>query len=183
MPNCEEWRSVAGFEGAYEVSDLGRVRSVSRVVMRANGAPQTVRGRVLKTPQGTDGYPCIRLGAQGVTRKVHVMVAEAFLGPRPEGLQVCHRDGDRLNPRLQNLRYDTPSANMRDMVRHGRNNTAKVHCPLGHEYVDSNTYYVQAGRGRQCKACTKARARIQKGAPGTLEDISNRIYRMQLAEL
>lgn len=75
----------------------------------------------LKTYVGSDGYPFVWLTIGGVdkARRVHKLVALAFLGERPDGMVVCHNDGDRKNNAVSNLRYDTPSANTRDSMRHG----------------------------------------------------------------
>lgn len=101
----EKWREVIGFEGRYEVSDLGRVRNSST-------------GRVLRPGVATHGYPTVALG-RGNTRTVHSLVAAAFLGEAPGGCEVCHKDGDRLNPSLTNLRFGTRSSNNMDILDHG----------------------------------------------------------------
>lgn len=108
-PAFEEWRPVAGYNGWYEVSSLGRVRS------RAKGT--TVR--ILKPGIASHGYPTVSLG-RGNTRTVHSLVAAAFLGPRPVGADICHRNGVRADPRAANLYYATRSDNNRDIVYHGR---------------------------------------------------------------
>lgn len=120
-PVPEQWLTVAGFEGYYEVSDLGRVRSV-----RA--------GRCLKACIGASGYEQVDLSLHGKARSVnvHQLVATAFLGPAKPGMQVCHSDGDRRNNRALNLRYGTPAENNADKARHGTtvrgaaNNKAKL---------------------------------------------------------
>lgn len=88
----ENWRPVPGHEGAYEVSDHGRVRSLDREVCLGRGNSQCV----------------------------HALVAAAFLGPRPDGADVCHRDGDATNNRAGNLYYGSRSQNNRDIASHGR---------------------------------------------------------------
>jgi hypothetical protein len=155
----ETWRAVAGYEGLYEVSDLGRVRSLPR----DNGLNGTAAGgRVLKgTLSVAAGYVSVKLSANGrkKTMNVHSLVATTFLGPRPEGLVVRHLDGDTCNNNLTNLRYGTPSQNGRDTVRHGRNvNASKTHCPNDHPYDDKNTYDHADGH-RRCKICARERAR------------------------
>lgn len=117
----EQWKAVPGWEGWYEVSDEGRVRSVARVSI-AGGAPAHYQARVLRGSPGKNGYPVVSLSRPNYQRKayVHSLVAAAFLGPRPEGLEVCHADGSRDNNRLSNLRYGTRRDNSKDMVAHGR---------------------------------------------------------------
>lgn len=108
----EEWRAVEDWPG-YEVSDIGRVRSWKR----ASGLTEP---QVLALGLSA-GYPCISLSAPGRhgTLKVHWLVAAAFLGPRPEGQEIAHNDGDRLNCRASNLRYATQAENAADKRQHG----------------------------------------------------------------
>lgn len=100
----ETWKPVVGHPN-YEVSDLGRVYS-------NRGA------RILKPGVASNGYPTVALG-RGNTRTLHSLVADAFLGPRPEGQEVRHKDGDRMNPRADNLVYGTRTDNINDAVAHG----------------------------------------------------------------
>jgi len=103
----ESWRSVLGFEGKYCVSDYGRIRRDG--------------GDILKISKDCKGYARTYLyrNGQRMTLRVHTLVLEAFVCKRKHGMQCCHYDGDRLNARLDNLRWDTPSANRLDSVRHG----------------------------------------------------------------
>ena len=108
----ERWRPVPGYEGEYEVSDAGRVRSVDRVV-RATGGLRRYRGRMLHPHLTTAGYPEIRLCRAGAYKqiRVHQVVAAAFLGERPDGLVVNHRDGVKTNNTPANLEYVTREYN------------------------------------------------------------------------
>lgn len=147
----EEWRPAVGYEGLYEVSSLGRVKSFWR-------SPQ---GVILRTSKHPYGYPQLALSsASGVKTKhaVHALVAAAFLGQRPPGEEVRHLDGDPGNPRRTNLAYGTHSENMLDMRLHGTNrNAQKTHCPRNHEYNAENTSYRASG-GRDCIPCNRIRA-------------------------
>jgi hypothetical protein len=138
----EQWRPITGCPG-YQVSDAGRVRSPRKV---------------LKPLTGNGGYCFVHLwvGPKMHRRAIHRLVLIAFEGDRP-GLEACHNNGDKRDNRLANLRWDTRSANVLDMVRHGtHNNARKTHCPAGHPYSPENTY-TSSGR-RQCVTCTKAKA-------------------------
>lgn len=98
----------------------------------------------------------ITLKGQTKTSPVHTWVALTFLGPRPEGQEVRHLDGDPGNNTLGNLAYGTPSENRYDTVRHGRNKqAAQDACVQGHPFDVANTYYRPTGH-RQCRACNRA---------------------------
>ena len=168
MPNTakhtvatETWRPVTGYLGAYEVSDLGRVRSVDRIVQQrtSSGKPGTSsrRGRILKPPLDKDGYVTAGLVCCGKLklRKVHAMVLESFVGPRPLGLVACHGDGDPTNNTPSNLRWDTISANTYDKIDHGRHHMVnKVVCKRGHLLTEPNLILADLARGhRCCRAC------------------------------
>lgn len=117
----ERWRSVVGYEGFYEVSEFGGVRSLDRVGVC--GRPRALhRGRVLKPfVDSGNGYLAVNLSKCGKAKKrtVHTLVLEAFVGPRPLGMEGCHGDGDRTNARLGNLSWGTPEKNWDDKRRHG----------------------------------------------------------------
>lgn len=107
----EDWRAIKGLEGRYEVSDMGRVRSLDRIVPR-DGYPFRSKGRVLKITLDGDGYPKVTMG-RGCQRKIHRLVAEAFI-PNPENLpEVDREDTDKLNCRKENLRWCTKQQNSR----------------------------------------------------------------------
>lgn len=102
-----EWRSVVGWEGIYEVSSYGDVR-------RIQAAQHTRVGRVLKPAINEDGYLylCLRKLDTKVSRFVHRLVAEAFLGPRPPGLVINHKDLNTQNNHYTNLEYITNEENL-----------------------------------------------------------------------
>ena len=149
----EQWKPVPGYEGIYEVSSEGRVRSLPR---------RGVRGGLMTTRPGKrGGYLVVALTRDGrtSTKAVHVLVAAAFLGPRPPGMQVRHREGNPLDARLVNLAYGTPAENAADKVAHGTNHQLnKTHCPKGHEYTPENTYRIKARpNSRYCRTCLALR--------------------------
>lgn len=113
----EAWKSVPGYEDFYEVSNKGRVRS-----------NHGISKRVLKTWLAR-GYPSVALSLRDRVRKfqVHTLVLLAFVGPRPQGTEACHNDGDKLNPHLENLRWDSRSANILDRVSHGTHARGERH--------------------------------------------------------
>lgn len=128
---AEEWRPVTGFVGLYEVSNLGRVRSRDRVrIYQLAQGPTTItrRGKILTQSWGARSpYPKVYLtdGPTRVCVNVHRMVAEAFLGPCPDGYWVNHIDGRKTNPKVENLEYCTPSENQRHAHAMGLGRWAK----------------------------------------------------------
>jgi hypothetical protein len=117
----ERWLPVVGYEGLYEVSNLGRVRSL------------TVRGHLraiphLMTPKvDRKNHLQLLLYKDGVRKdwSVHRLVLIAFVGPSPPGFDCCHYDGNPHNNRPENLRWDTRRANIEDQRRRGTMNHAK----------------------------------------------------------
>ena len=117
----ETWRDIVGYEGLYEVSDLGRVRNV----VRRNG---TFPGRILKQ-HDTGYYLQVNLYKSGKGRfcSVHRLVAAAFLGECSSECVVNHKDGDKKNPRLDNLEYLTRSENGLHAFAVGLNHRGEKH--------------------------------------------------------
>ncbi|OCB56172.1 hypothetical protein A5722_14855 [Mycobacterium vulneris] len=118
----EVWRSVPGYVGLYEVSDRGRVRSLGRVRTDRRGRTYRRNPKLLTLCPLKSGHPVVRLYGRGTgprTLRVHALVLAAFVGPRPDGLEACHGDGDPSNNHVDNLRWDTRSANVLDSVKHG----------------------------------------------------------------
>lgn len=147
--NEEQWVAVPGYEGRYEVSSEGRVRSTKTKRLRS----------LAKKNKG--GYREVSLwnGTKLTTFKLHRLVYISFNGPVPEGLEVCHKDDDKENNFVENLVADTRFRNMRDRVINGHDaNKNKTHCPQGHPYSDENTYIYPnpdtGGFRRVCKTCT-----------------------------
>lgn len=101
----EEWRDVVGQESLYSVSNLGRVKS--------KGGKWRQAGRILK-PSLRDGYPQVVLGLRptAITRRIHQLVAAAFIGPCPTGSEPNHIDRCRTNNRVDNLEYLTQHENI-----------------------------------------------------------------------
>lgn len=156
----EEWRPVVGWEGLYEVSDHGRVRSLDRLVQFGT-RQRMVRGRIRKPGRTIKGVLYVPLcnGIQ-VNRSVHQLVLEAFVGPRPSGLEGCHWNDVKTDNRLVNLRWDTHKANELDKVRNGRHHQSiKTQCPRGHDYTEENTK--QHSGGRWCRECHRADGRAR----------------------
>lgn len=171
--DSESWCPVPDYEGRYEVSDRGRVRSLTRQVEDSVGRVRTFRGRVLSPgSQPPLGHLHVNLSTEGRKRTfaVHALVLMAFVSPRPVGQECCHANGDPRDNRLENLRWGTRFDNVGDALGHGTHWQArKTHCPQGHLYDAENT---SGSRGvRRCRRCNRhqsaqryaARADVQHG--------------------
>lgn len=167
QPTIERWLPVVGYEGCYEVSDYGKVRSIDRDVLGSDGVTQKRRGRTLVGYVKSSGH--IQVGLRSGRkvqdkRYVHRLVMEAFVGPCPDGMEVCHSDGVPSNNEITNLRYGTVSDNRYDSVRHGTHVEArKTHCPRNHPLQVPNLVpsLVKIG-SRSCLACSRAGARVRR---------------------
>jgi len=118
------WLSVIGYEGLYEVSDMGEVRSVNRVVMR-QGKLLRRSGRSCKNHTNRNGYLLVWLskGGRSLGYSVHQLVARAFIGLPAEGEQVNHKNGVKTDNRPSNLEWLTFTENVRHSYRElGRKN-------------------------------------------------------------
>ncbi|QXN74235.1 HNH endonuclease [Gordonia phage Cafasso] len=144
--HIELWRPIPGFEGHYDASDLGRIRSVKRATPH------------IMAQQWTGKYFNAMICMNGRYRPygVHRLVCMAFHGEPPSpGLHACHDNGDPTDNRPANLYWGTPGDNAVDMVRHGRHrNARKTHCDRGHEFTPGNTYMRPSGK-RLCRTCKR----------------------------
>ena len=163
MPAAERWLPVPGWEGLYEVSDLGRVRSLDRYVRTHHNGRRLVPGRILK-PQPASKYGHLKVGFSSEGSKIrwyqiHQLVMLAFVGPCPDGMEIRHIDSMPWNNALANLAYGTRKENAQDRVQNGTDNHArKTHCPTcGLPYDEANTYWYKGAR--QCKNCRLRRSR------------------------
>jgi len=106
----EEWRDMPETNGAYQVSSLGKARSIARL----DSIGRSVRGRIMRfnLVKGYDGFP-ISVDSKQKTMLIHQVVASVFIGPCPIGMQVNHKDGNKRNNAASNLEYVTPGNNTR----------------------------------------------------------------------
>ena len=118
-----EWRAVVGYEPFYEVSDGGEVKSLARRVGAKHGKTRVRKPHALAPFCDRGGYWAVRLtDAFGIEKhkRVHHVVAAAFLGERPSGLLVLHSDDDRSNNSVSNLYYGTHKQNAADRSANGK---------------------------------------------------------------
>lgn len=117
----EVWKDIPGYEGAYQVSNMGRVKSLPRTSPITYPDGRTVlrvlKCRILTPCINKHGYESLvlRKDGQDRTHEIQRLVAEAFIGPRPPGQETRHLDGNRLNNRADNLAYGTRSQNQLDL--------------------------------------------------------------------
>lgn len=122
-PSSERWLPIGGFEGFYEVSSWGRVKSLARLVFNGGGWRQT-EDRILNLRPDKDGYLLVTLtvDSQAKTLKVARLVAESFIPNPEEKLCVNHKNGNKLDNYLENLEWVTRSENQLHSARVLRNN-------------------------------------------------------------
>ena len=124
----EIWKPVVGFEGAYEVSDLGRVRSLDRVVMRSDGRRTRIKGCAIKGSNALEKAPYIVVTfPRNERRYVQDLVMAAFVGPKPNGALTLHGNDIKHDNRLSNLYYGDQCQNMADKDRNGNQAWAEKH--------------------------------------------------------
>lgn len=158
----EHWLPIAGYEGAYEVSDLGRVRGLDREMVAADGVLQSRRGRVLQTSRMRSGHMQASLWSNNVATLIYVhrLVLLTFIGPPPPDMECCHNNGDPADNRLINLRWASHLDNMDDKRRHGtHHNTIKTACSQGHllQHPNLKRWNLEVKGHRRCLACDRAR--------------------------
>lgn len=149
----ERWLAVPGYEGLYQVSDQGDIRSLDRTVFHASWGSRLIKGRILKPWLDPKGYLTVSLWKGGVEKRfgAHRVVLLAFVGPRPDGLEIRHLDGNPLNNSFENLAYGTHAENTLDRIRH------QTSCRRGHPYPAE--WLLEPMAGRRCRVCQRARQR------------------------
>lgn len=132
---AEIWKDVVGWEGLYQVSDMGNVRSLDRVLHLSNGQNRKYKGKLLSLQTDRCYYKLV-LVSPGRRRQTfaHTLVAESFIGPRPTNMEVCHGDGDGKNNSLDNLRYASRTENMKDTRVYGHPQSISIVRSDGKKY-------------------------------------------------
>ena len=167
-PSCEIWRDIPGYEGSYQASNLGRVRSLPRFIpvydsVRGISYARPCPGMILRQSVcDKAGHVSVHLGKKCRGIPVHQLVMLTFQGYPPAGTEAMHLNGIPTDNRLENLRYGTHSENMIDMYRSG-----KGHQKLTQEEVRQIRF------GLTCGLTTKELA----AAYGVSDSIIRRIRR------
>jgi len=134
----ERWRDVVGYEGHYQVSDLGRVRSVDRVVPHGRHGTMKLVGKIRRSvPDSKSGHLSVKLCKEGVPTLVYVhrLVLAAWVSPCPDGCEVCHGPNGVADNSISNLSYGTRSENHLDKRRDGTNRGRRVARSDGVEFA------------------------------------------------
>lgn len=165
MQSTEKWQPIPGYEGYYEASNLGRIRTV---IDHPKG--RSLSGTVMKLSLHRNGYLNVGLHRDGVRKVVgvHRLVAAAFHGAPSSGMVARHIDGVRTNNKPSNLEWGLHSDNMRDAVRHGTHYShgrSLDKCKRGHEFNAANTHLSKSRDGvtrRVCRSCRNEAARRRR---------------------
>lgn len=161
----ERWLPVSGFEGLYEVSDRGRVRSLDRVLPyerrdqysgRALLIERRRKGQLLRPGRQSDGHVSVSLG-RGHSVNVHILVLQTFVGPCPDGHEALHWNDVPDDNRLSNLRWGTRSDNLLDAVRNGRKPVGDRHYGAKLTAADIPVIRRECHGGRGSVACLAKR--------------------------
>ncbi len=163
MEPIEQWLPVVGYQESYEVSNLGRIRSLDRFIDYVDGrsgktCTRRAWGKIIRPGRAPSGH----LNNTQIGKGVHCIVAAAFIGPRPSGWETRHIDGNPSNNRLENLEYGTRSDNAEDSKRHGTHFRAGLtECKRGHDLTDpTNLQKTAKGDRRTCLACRRDRSAL-----------------------
>lgn len=127
--NIENWKEIPCFEGLYEISDRGRVKSLGRtirLVVKGQQRNRVLKEKIMLLSSNIHGYPFVILQRDGVAKTfgVHRIVMEVFMGP-DNGNQVDHINGDKQDNRLENLRYVTKAENLMGFMKPRKNCSSK----------------------------------------------------------
>lgn len=170
----EEWRPVPGWEGYYEASNRGRIRSLDRIIPKQGGQYQKIEGKILKGWRSNKGdiVVSLRRKSKDKTLPIARLVLETFEGPLPDGVEIRHLNGNVRNNNLSNLGRVLPFQNSPNVDIEGANRKAKrTHCKRGHEFNATNTFYVKhnSETRRRCRACEFTRKRHEDIPPNSPE--------------
>lgn len=133
----EIWKDIKEFEGAYQVSNFGKVRSVDRIIIYRTGAKRLTKGTTLTIGKNKLGYPQVSLSKQDkmYSRRVHRLVAEAFIPNFKNYKEVNHIDGNKENNHVDNLEWCNRSQNMQHAIKLGLKPKKYKNRPNKNKYI------------------------------------------------
>ena len=165
------YKAIKGYESIYEVNELGKVRSVNRIVEIKDGSIRKYDGKELKLQMDKGGYAMVRLSKNGVYKmmKVHRLVADAFL-PNPDNLpQIHHKNHETTDNRVENLKWVTSAEQIDDHWREARSKTNGVRLRVvgnGIDKIYNSAMEVERELGIYRKAAMKAAKGIREQVKG-----------------
>ena len=155
----EEWRDIKGYEGLYQVSNLGRVKSLPRMVKRKNGSYSITKEKMLKPSKNKDGYLKVGFNKDGICKKflVHRLVAMAFI-PNPDNLsEINHKDECKISNNVDNLEWCTHEYNLHYGTLYERSSKARFNNPLTSkpvcQYKNGNLIQTYPSIGEAARKC------------------------------
>ena len=123
----EEWRDIPGYEGLYQVSDFGQIKSLDRLVKNGENSSHIKKGRIRKQAVTSTGYKMVNLSVNKKVKyfKVHRLVMAAFFGESQ--LTVNHKDGNPINNHISNLEYCTQAENLEHALNTGLRKSYRIY--------------------------------------------------------
>lgn len=155
---AEIWKDVPGYEGKYQASTYGRIRSLGRFRVGRYGNLCKISGKMLKFTTMDNGYLAIsmHLNSAQKTRLVHQVVLETFVGPCPPGMQTRHfPDADKSNNRLANLEWASHQQNMKDQYEQGTLVKGEASCKAKITEQDVRRIRARANSGESQRSIMK----------------------------
>ena len=125
----EIWKDIKGYEGLYQVSNFGRVKTLPRIIRNSSNGRYYTKEKILKLGKQTTGYlyVCLYKNNTHKTHRIHRLVAEAFIANPENKLQVNHIDGNKTNNHVSNLEWVTRKENMKHAYKIGLTRGYKGH--------------------------------------------------------
>lgn len=166
----EIWKDIEGYEGIYQISNLGRVKSLIRVIKRSDGKIKTFKERILKPALNTFGYPYVNLSKQGKVKSfvVHRLVVKAFILNIGNKSDVNHINGIKTDNRVVNLEWNTRSENVQHAFDNGLNNNK------GSKHTNSKLTEKEILEMRNSKLTQTELAKIYNVSQSVISNIKNR---------
>lgn len=158
----EIWKPIDGYEGYYEVSNLGRVRSLDREIIDSIGRFQHRKGKIKIQTLNSDGYPTVNLSKNNIDKRicVHILVGNAFVSNYFDSAEINHIDCDRTNNCADNLEWITHEENVRYSIITGN------HVSVSTDYSGKNNPNYGNHKLGKLYANNKELSKLKQGRKG-----------------